>query len=63
MGVVRTTYIIDEKGYIIDSDNKVNASTNAEDVLCTLKKLWIDKKIKFMLQKIYEMWYNSNVNL
>ena len=39
MGVVRTTYIIDEKGYIIDSDNKVNASTNAEDVLCTLKKL------------------------
>lgn len=39
MGVVRTTYIIDENGYIINSDDKVNASTNADDVLCTIRKL------------------------
>ena len=34
MGVVRTTYIIDEQGVIIWAQEKVNPKTNALDVLC-----------------------------
>ena len=33
MGVVRTTYIIDEQGNIEKVYGKVKAATNAEDVL------------------------------
>lgn len=33
MGVVRTTYIIDEEGKIIFADNKVKAASNALDIL------------------------------
>lgn len=36
MGVVRTTYVIDENGIIIDADDKVNAANNANDVYCKL---------------------------
>ncbi len=36
MGVVRTTYIIDEQGIIIGAEEKVNPKTNAKDVLCSL---------------------------
>ena len=38
MGVVRTTYIIDEQGVIIWAQEKVNPKTNALDVLCHLSK-------------------------
>lgn len=38
MGVVRTTYIIDEQGIIIWAQEKVNPKTNASDVLCHLSK-------------------------
>ena len=38
MGVVRTTYIIDEQGVIIWTQEKVNPKTNASDVLCHLSK-------------------------
>ena len=38
MGVVRSTFIIDEKGFIKDIKRKVNASKNAEDTLCLLNK-------------------------
>ena len=38
MGVVRTTYIIDEQGVIIWAKEKVNPKTNASDVLCHLSK-------------------------
>ena len=37
MGVVRTTYIIDENGYIIDSNDNVKAKTNASDTLCKIR--------------------------
>ena len=37
MGVVRTTFIIDENGYIADIMNKVKAESNASDVLGILK--------------------------
>lgn len=33
IGVVRTTFIIDEKGYILNIMEKVNPDTNAEDIL------------------------------
>jgi peroxiredoxin Q/BCP len=36
MGVVRTTYIIDETGKIISADDKVSAATNPTDVLLFL---------------------------
>ena len=38
MGVVRTTYIIDEEGNIEHVMKKVKTDTNAEDVLCYLGK-------------------------
>ena len=38
MGVVRTTYIIDEEGKIIYSDDKVKATSNALDILKILQK-------------------------
>ena len=38
MGVVRSTFIIDEKGFIKDIKRKVNAFKNAEDTLCLLNK-------------------------
>ena len=38
MGVVRTTYIIDEQGVIIWAQETVNPKTNASDVLCHLSK-------------------------
>lgn len=37
MGVVRTTYIIDENGYIIDSNDNVKTKTNASDTLCKIR--------------------------
>ena len=36
MGVVRTTYVIDENGIIIDANDKVKAESNANDLICTL---------------------------
>ena len=36
LGVVRTTYVIDEKGQIIAADDKVKADTNPADVLLFL---------------------------
>ena len=33
MGVVRTTYLIDEKGYIVKAMDKVKAADNPEDML------------------------------
>lgn len=33
MGVLRTTYIIDENGLIISADDRVKAATNAEAIL------------------------------
>lgn len=38
MGVVRTTYLIDEQGIIIFAKEKVKAATNPEDMLELLKK-------------------------
>lgn len=38
MGVVRTTYIIDEKGYIIKTMAKVKPDTNAAEILNFLGK-------------------------
>lgn len=38
MGVVRTTYVIDESGIIISVQSKVSSSTNAEDTLCLIRK-------------------------
>lgn len=38
MGVVRTTYLIDEEGTIIFAKEKVKAATNAADMLELLKK-------------------------
>ena len=38
MGVVRSTFIIDEKGFIKDIKRKVNGSKNAEETLCLLNK-------------------------
>ena len=35
-GVVRTTYLIDERGMIIYAEEKVNPNTNAKDLLCKL---------------------------
>ena len=39
MGVVRTTYVIDENGKIIMADDKVKAETNASDVLAWLQPI------------------------
>ena len=36
MGVIRTTYIIDEKGIIISAKEKVNPSNNASETLCEI---------------------------
>ena len=36
MGVVRTTYVIDETGYISNVYKKVKPDTNAKEVLCEL---------------------------
>ncbi|MBE5818565.1 MAG: peroxiredoxin [Clostridiales bacterium] len=36
MGVVRSSYVIDENGIIIDAQTKVKPETNAEQVLCKL---------------------------
>jgi peroxiredoxin Q/BCP len=36
MGVVRTTYLIDEEGIITKAFNKVNATKNPEDMLDTI---------------------------
>ena len=36
MGVVRTTYVIDENGYILKVFEKVKPDTNAKEVLCKL---------------------------
>ena len=36
MGVVRTTYVIDENGIIINANDKVKAESNANDLICTL---------------------------
>ena len=33
MGVVRTTYLIDEKGYIVKAMDKVKAADNPNDML------------------------------
>lgn len=33
MGVVRTTYLIDEEGIIIKAKTRVKAATNAQDML------------------------------
>ena len=33
MGVVRTTYLIDEKGYIVKAMDKVKAADNPKDML------------------------------
>lgn len=38
MGTVRTTYIIDEKGFIIYANDKVKASTDAFDILKEIEK-------------------------
>lgn len=38
MGIKRTTYVIDENGSIIYADDKVVAKSDAEKVLCFLKK-------------------------
>lgn len=38
MGVVRTTYLIDEEGTIVFAKEKVKAATNAADMLELLKK-------------------------
>lgn len=39
MGVVRSTFIIDENGIIKSIERKVNSSKNAEDTLCIIKKM------------------------
>ena len=36
MGVVRTTYVIDENGIIVDANGKVKAESNANDLVCEL---------------------------
>ena len=36
-GVVRTTYLIDEKGYIVFAKEKVNASENAKEMYDIIK--------------------------
>ena len=36
MGVVRTTYVIDEQGRIISAEEKVKAAANPADVLLFL---------------------------
>lgn len=36
MGVVRTTYLIDEEGVVIRADDKVKAAEDAEKMLCLL---------------------------
>lgn len=38
MGVVRTTYLIDEQGMIVFAKEKVKAASNADDMLELLKK-------------------------
>lgn len=38
LGVVRTTYVIDEKGVIISAQEKVNAADNAKELFCQLSK-------------------------
>lgn len=38
MGVVRTTYIIDEKGYIISAEENVKPDGDAKNSLCILNK-------------------------
>ena len=37
MGIVRTTYVINEEGYIISIEEKVNSKKNAQDTLCLLR--------------------------
>ena len=37
MGVVRTTYLIDEEGVIVRASDKVKAADDAEAMLCTLQ--------------------------
>ena len=36
MGVVRTTYLIDEEGIIVKANSKVKAAEDAEKMLCEL---------------------------
>lgn len=38
MGIVRTTYLIDENGVIIDADDKVKAAANPEKMLNLLQE-------------------------
>jgi len=38
LGVVRTTYVIDEEGIIISAQEKVNAANNAKELFCQLSK-------------------------
>ena len=37
MGIVRTTYVINEEGYIISIEEKVNSKKNPEQTLCLLR--------------------------
>ena len=37
MGIVRTTYVINEEGYIISIEEKVNSKKNPEATLCLLR--------------------------
>ena len=37
MGIVRTTYVINEEGYIISIEEKVNSKKNPENTLCLLR--------------------------
>ena len=37
MGIVRTTYVIDEEGIIISIEEKVNSKKNPEETLCMLR--------------------------
>lgn len=38
LGIVRTTYLIDEEGIIISASDKVKAAKNPEEMLCTLRE-------------------------
>lgn len=40
MGVVRTTYIIDENGFIISANEKVSPESDAHNTLCLINKIY-----------------------
>lgn len=59
MGVVRTTYLINEEGIIEKAYTKVKAAQNPNDMLEVLKRIFIDVFFCYRLETRLEFLYNK----